>query len=81
TDRWEKIISHLSCSYPCLQQDSEDFPSGVVNYLYTRKDCNKSCCFLCKDKGLGGKSLGHIPGSGKCSIFKAALEKAKKKLS
>ncbi|XP_046677328.1 uncharacterized protein LOC124365395 [Homalodisca vitripennis] len=48
---------------------------------HKRKDCDKSCCFLCKDKGLGGNSLGHIPGSGKCSIVKAALEEVKKKVS
>lgn len=48
---------------------------------HKRKDCAKTCCFLCKERGLGGNALGHIPGSGKCSDFKAALEQTKGKAS
>ncbi|XP_054272719.1 uncharacterized protein LOC128992994 [Macrosteles quadrilineatus] len=31
-------------------------------------------CFLCAEKGLKDASLGHIPGAGRCSVFKAALD-------
>lgn len=33
--------------------------------------------FLCKEKGLSGNALGHLPVSRQCGVFKAALEQAK----
>jgi len=47
---------------------------------HKRKDCTSTLsCFLCKETGSSGGVHGHMPGSGQCGVFRAALEQAKGK--
>lgn len=48
---------------------------------HERKGCTAVSCFLCKEKGGTGESLKHIPGTGRCGAFKAALDQAKARAS
>lgn len=45
---------------------------------HKKAECgNDAKCFLCAEIGLADEALSHIPGTGACRIFRAALEKAK----
>lgn len=46
---------------------------------HVAKDCKAPMnCFLCAEKGVEQANLTHVPGSGKCAVFRDALNKAKK---
>lgn len=45
------------------------------------KECTaKECCLLCAEKSSEQETLAHASGSGRCRVFREALEKAKRRL-
>ncbi|XP_054280004.1 uncharacterized protein LOC128998059 [Macrosteles quadrilineatus] len=63
--------SSRNCKGPDLSKNC--FRCGGSGH--NRKNCTAAeRCFLCAKKGQKDASLGHIPGAGRCSVFKAALD-------
>ncbi|XP_054280709.1 uncharacterized protein LOC128998547 [Macrosteles quadrilineatus] len=63
--------SSRNCKGPDLSKNC--FRCGGSGH--NRKNCTAAeRCFLCTEKGQKDASLGHIPGAGRCSVFKAALD-------
>ncbi|XP_043481249.1 uncharacterized protein LOC122510557 [Leptopilina heterotoma] len=71
---------HIGRDCQAVDRSAACFNCGEAGHKVA--DCKKSpCCFLCKAKFGEKENIQHVAGSGRCKVFRTALEEAKKTLS
>lgn len=77
-----KCLSYGHMSAACAGPDRSNLCYKCGNEGHLAAVCTADIsCMLCRNRGLENKKCQHILGSGDCTVFRQALEQAKKKFA
>lgn len=80
-ERCFKCFGYGHVARTCQGPDRSNLCFKCGNAGHKAKTCTaQSRCVLCLEEGLPQADLAHVLGSGKCKVFRKALEAVKKKL-